>query len=62
MFLLSSGTKSTLDDLFESLRQLEEDPAGVTKKEGKTDLYDWRKSLVNHYLPKRIEIFLVVLR
>ncbi|CAB3992815.1 centrosomal of 131 kDa isoform X2 [Paramuricea clavata] len=35
-----SGTKSTLDDLFESLRQLEEEPADI-KKEEKTSTYSW---------------------
>ena len=38
-----SGTKSTLDDLFESLRQLEEEPADV-KKEEKSGAYSWSKS------------------
>ena len=37
-----SGTKSTLDDLFESLRQLEQEPADI-KKEEKTSIYSWCK-------------------
>ncbi|XP_028395235.1 centrosomal protein of 131 kDa-like [Dendronephthya gigantea] len=35
-----SGTKSTLDDLFESLRQLEEEPTDI-KNEEKSSRYGW---------------------
>ena len=42
---VASGTKSTLDDLFESLRQLEEQPADIAKEEktsaGTTGTYSW---------------------